>query len=111
MGRKKIKRKDQTVFVAMPTSKRRCHHGCNRHTGSRVSHVLNAVAHLIPGLVGSIIGVMLTVLFALVLLAVVFAALRTESTRSTQLLNSAMALAATAMGGVIGFYFGRRLAR
>jgi TRAP-type C4-dicarboxylate transport system permease small subunit len=65
------------------------------------------MSRFIRALVGGIIGLALTGLFAGVIIAVIAVALFGDQSQTIQLLNTALTLAGSTLGAVLGYFLGR----
>ncbi len=80
----------------------------NQRTRRGPHQPTDLISRLIPVIAGAVIGLLISGLFAVVIMSVVFVALKAESNNSIQLLNTAMTLVGSALGAVLGYFFGRR---
>jgi hypothetical protein len=64
--------------------------------------------HLIQSVVGAIVGLMLTTLFSGAIVAVIVMSFWGDRSQSLQLLHTALTLAGSALGAVLGYFLGRR---
>ncbi len=62
---------------------------------------------LIKSLTGGVIGIGLTGLFSVVILAFIAKAFLASEETARQLLNSAITIAGTTLGAVLGYFFGK----
>ncbi len=62
---------------------------------------------LIRTFIGGVIGLALTTLFFLVIVAVVATGITRESQEGIQLLNTALTVVGSALGAVLGYFLGR----
>ena len=69
---------------------------------------LGIINKTIREVVGAMIGLMVTILFSIVILAVIIVAVFSPPQQATPLLNTALALVASALSAVLGFFLGRR---
>lgn len=65
------------------------------------------IRQLIRSLVGAVIGLAITALFSLVVIASVALAFFGDRTQALQILHTALTLAGSALGAVLGYYLGR----
>jgi F0F1-type ATP synthase assembly protein I len=68
---------------------------------------VNLISKLIKSITGGLIGIVLTGLFSIVVLAFVVKAFFTSEATALQLLNSVITIAGTTLGAVLGYFLGK----
>lgn len=68
---------------------------------------IEGIRQLVRSFVGAVIGLAITALFSMVVLASVAIAFLGDRTQAPQNLHTALTLAGSALGAVLGYYLGR----
>jgi len=83
------------------------HENHHSEAGSKGKKRVDLFARVVKSFIGALIGTTLTSLFSLVIFAFVVKAFTTDDAMSFQLLNSALAVVAPALGAVLGYFLVR----